>query len=424
MRFAFPPRNISWRHSVAALVTLSACDVLAPQAPLDEEALDGPIAVLTPTQLAVHAAGDEEFARRFTSSDGVGPMFVAQSCEQCHVADGKAHPVFTITRFGCTGGGGFDPLVELGGPQLQNRSVMGYPPEAVPPEATGIAGFLAPAVTGLGFLEAVDDQTLLDLADPDDSDGDGISGRVSLIPAAGAAEEAIRRDLVFQSGSARGNVIEGASFIGRFGKKAAAVNLLHQVATAYIQDMGLTTDLFVEDLTNVQAGALAGDVVADPEIGLDVLDAVTFYMKTLRVPSRRNAGAPEVHLGEELFREIGCASCHVPTLTTGAHEVGRLDRVTFHPYTDLLLHDMGEELDDGYTEGSATTSEWRTAPLWGVGLAAATQGGGAFYLHDGRAPSLREAITYHGGGAAASRAAFDHLTAERQDALIAFLSSL
>ena len=134
------------------------------------------------SQLRQHLVGDEEFGRRFTVEDGLGPVFVATACEQCHVGDGKGHPVFNLTRFGTLGVNGFDPLTQLGGPQLQHRSIPGYPPETVPGEATGVSEFTAPAVTGLGYLDAVDDATLIALADPDDADGDGISGRLQLHP--------------------------------------------------------------------------------------------------------------------------------------------------------------------------------------------------------------------------------------------------
>jgi CxxC motif-containing protein (DUF1111 family) len=151
---------------------------------------------------------------------------------------------------------------------------------------------------------------------------------------------------------------------------------------------------------------------------------VVFYLKTLRVPPRREADHPEVLAGEQLFEQVGCAGCHVPAMTTGASELAVLDRVEFHPYTDLLLHDMGPGLDDGYTEGVATTSEWRTAPLWGIGIQESFQGGEAYYLHDGRARTLREAIEWHDGEGAASRDAFDALSSEDQERLLRFLRSL
>lgn len=379
---------------------------------------------MTPSQLRQHFAGDEEFGRRFAVSDGLGPIFVATSCEQCHAGDGKGHPSFNLRRFGRMTPSGFDPLIALGGPQLQHRAIPGYPAEVVPQEATGVAAFTPPAVTGLGYLDAVADGTLVALADPDDADGDGISGRLQLHE----PTELIRAVLELEArGSpdpgARGTLVDG-KYIGRFGKKALTVNLLHQTVGAYHEDMGITSDLLREDIFNRRAGSRASDGVADPEVSSGAVANVVFYLKTLRAPSRREPDHPEVLAGERIFGEIGCAKCHVPTLVTGASEIAVLDRVAFHPYTDLLLHDMGPELDDGYTEGVAATSEWRTPPLWGIGIQERFQGGEAFYLHDGRARTLAAAIEWHGGEGAASRAAFRSLSAADRERLLRFLRSL
>jgi CxxC motif-containing protein (DUF1111 family) len=417
--------RLSPHIALLALVgTLAGCDVLAPDGPPEEQLLDGTVEGMTPSQVRQHLVGDEEFGRRFAVADGLGPIFVATSCEQCHVGDGKGHPVFNLTRFGTQGATGFDPLPSLGGPQLQHRSIPGYPAEVVPSSATGVSEFTAPAVTGLGYLDAVDDAVLIALADPDDLDGDGISGRLQLHEPSELIEtalslEAQSRPDVF----AQGTQVDG-KYIGRFGKKALTVNLLHQTAGAYQQDMGVTSDLLTEDLFNPQAGNRASDEVPDPEISSSTLANVVFYLKTLRAPPRRDETDPDVMAGEQLFGVVGCASCHIPTMRTGASEIAVLDRVDFHPYTDLLLHDMGPELDDGYTEGRALTSEWRTPPLWGVGIQQNFQGGQAFYLHDGRATTFTQVIGLHGGEGAASRAAFSALSAEEQERLISFLRSL
>ena len=395
-----------------------------PDAPRDDEVLDGTIEGMTPSQVRLHILGDEEFARRFSVSDGLGPIFVATSCEQCHMGDGKGHPAFNLQRFGRKIPGGFDPMTEVGGPQLQNRSIPGHPAEEVPPGASGVATFMPPAVTGLGFLDAVDDATLIFLADPNDDDGDGISGRLQLHEPSALIETVL--DLEAQSSpdpGAHGTVVDGR-YIGRFGKKALTVNLLHQTVGAYLQDMGITSDLLVEDLFNVQQGSRTADDSPDPEVSSSTVANVVFYLKTLRVPTRRDRSDPEVLAGEQHFATIGCDGCHVPTLRTGPSEIGVLDRVEFHPYTDLLLHDMGPALDDGYTEGRALTSEWRTPPLWGIGIQADFQGGQAFFLHDGRATTLEEAIGFHGGEAEASRQAYLGLPTEMRAQLLAFLSSL
>jgi CxxC motif-containing protein (DUF1111 family) len=412
------------RARLLALLLLGGCDALLPSAPADEEVLDGPIHGLSSAQLAVFAEGDEEFNRTFGASEGAGPMFVASTCGSCHVGDGKGHPAFNLTRFGRMANGEFDPMRALGGPQVQNRAVQRYVAEVVPSGATGVSVFTAPSVTGLGLLEAVDDTTLLRMADPDDLDGDGISGRVQLLDEDDLIVQVTSLDAVADEGGPTRGVPIGGKYIGRFGKKGVTVNLLHQTVTAYHQDMGLTSDLIAEDLFNRQVGTFASDDVADPEVGSSTVSAVVFYLKTLRPPPRRDAGGADVVAGEALFAAAGCARCHTPALRTGASPIGPLNQVEFHPYTDLLLHDMGPELDDGYTEGIALTSEWRTAPLWGVGLASSAQGGRMHLLHDGRAPGFREAIELHGGEAAGSRAAFRSLTPEQQEQLFRFLESL
>ena len=406
------------------IVLLAGCGILTPDGPAAEFALDGSIEGLTSSQERQHLVGDEAFAERFSVADGLGPVFVATSCEQCHVGDGKGHPAFNLTRFGRLQGTYFDPLQQFGGPQLQHRSVPGYPGETIPVEATGVSVFTAPAVTGLGFLDALTDATLVALADPNDADGDGISGRLQLHSPSELIETVL--DLETRASpdpSERGNRV-GGRYIGRFGKKALTVNLLHQTVGAYHQDMGVTTDLIPEDIFNPQAGSRASDDAPDPETSSATVANVVFYLKTLRVPTRRDEDDPEVIQGEAHFGDLGCAGCHVPTLTTGRSEIAVLDRAVFHPYTDLLLHDMGPALDDGYTEGRALSSEWRTPPLWGIGIQENFQGGQTFLLHDGRAGTLRAAIELHGGEGAASRAAFEALSSEDQERLIQFLRSL
>lgn len=410
--------------AVLLAALLGGCDILTPDAPADEDVLDGTIEEMTPSQVRQHLAGDEEFGRVFSVADGLGPIFVATSCEQCHGGDGKGHPVFNLLRFGRSGPSGFDPMIELGGPQLQHRAIPGYPAEEIPVEVTGVSTFTPPAVTGLGFLDAVDDRTLIDLADPNDADGDGVSGRLQLHEPTELLERVL--DLERRGSpdpNARGTLVDGR-YIGRFGKKGLTVNLLHQTVGAYHEDMGVTSDLLPEDLFNPAAGSRASDDAPDPEASSAVVANVVFYLKTLRAPSRREPDHPEVLAGEQLFEEIGCAGCHVPTLRTGASEIEVLDRVEFHPYTDLLLHDMGPGLDDGYTEGRALTSEWRTPPLWGIGLVESFQGGQGFFLHDGRARSLAEAIELHGGEAETARDLFLGLSTEDRDRLIRFLRSL
>ncbi len=213
-------------------------------------------------------------------------------------------------------------------------------------------------------------------------------------------------------------------YLGRFGKKATTITLRHQTVNAYSEDMGLTTDAHPDDLLQPGLPGTGGDGVTDPEVGSGIVSSVVFYLRALRPPPRREASNAEVVAGRDLFVDVGCAKCHVTTLRTGPSAIAPLDRVEFAPFTDMLLHDMGADLDDGYTEGNATSSEWRTAPLWGIGLAARATGGTMFLLHDGRARSLRAAIGFHGGEAAASRAAFNALTVEEQERLLRYLRSL
>ena len=423
------PRQFCDALRLAAAVLLSVgptgcSEPLLPGPPAADEVLEGPIDGLSPAQRAAFTRGDGEFARRFSPAEGLGPLFIAQSCESCHAGDGKGHPIFDITRFGRVVNGVFDPMIAQGGPQLQNRAILNYLAEVVPAGATAMTRFNPPAVTGLGLLESVDDATILALADPNDADGDGISGRPSLVDSTDFIADIVSIEALVRDDEPTRHVPVGGKYLGRFGKKARTLNLLHQTVFAYSEDMGLTTDLVPDDVFNRQVGGFASDDVPDPEIASSTVSSVVFYLRTLRPPPRRDAGSPDVVEGGKLFVRASCSGCHVPTLITGRSEIAALDRVEFQPFTDLLLHDMGPELDDGYTEGDASASEWRTAPLWGVGLAERAQGGTAFLLHDGRARTLRDAIRHHGGEASRSRAEFDRMTPIEQERLLAYLRSL
>lgn len=414
------------RRAVAASIVLAAAcgEPLFPGAPRDDEILEGPIAGLTGPQHAAFARGDAEFGRAFSPADGLGPVFIAQSCDACHGGDGKGHPLFDITRFGRYDGPVFDPMRADGGPQLQGRAILGFAPERLPSNATVSARFTPPAVTGLGLLEAVDDTTILARADSADLDGDGISGRPSWVDASALVAQLATQGTAGVPGGAPRYLSWTGRYLGRFGKKAGAVTLRHQTVNAYLEDMGVTTDEHVVDLLVPSVGGAASDGATDPEAASGIVASVVFYLRTLRPPPRRGANDPEVLAGRDRFDAIGCADCHLLTMRTGRSELAPLDRVEFAPLTDLLLHDMGPELDDGYTEGNATSAEWRTAPLWGLGLADRATGGTPFLLHDGRARTLRAAIGLHGGEAAASRAAFNALPAADQERLLRYLRSL
>lgn len=407
------------RSASLALLATSACAPL----PADNEHLEGPVAGLTHEQRHAFVLGDVLFERSFTAAEGLGPRFNEASCSSCHAGDGAGHPKTMFLRFGRLDEDGFDPLSQLGGPQLQDKALPGYAPEVLPEEANVVAGLIGPPVTGLGFLETVDDETLLALADPEDEDGDGISGRVQWLPATDTLRALAERDRALLGEGSRFTEHEGA-FIGRFGRKAGTISLLHQTVVALRDDMGLTSPYAPTEGPSPGDGGFPFGDSPQIEFSHGQLNALTFYMKTLRAPERRNAHHPTVLRGEEVFHTLGCTSCHLPSLTTGDSPIAALHRVEFHPYTDLLLHDMGEALNDGYTEGRADPSEWRTSPLWGFGLRAAAQGGQMYLLHDGRARSLEEAVEYHGGEAAAAAARYRALPNDDRDALLQFLMSL
>jgi CxxC motif-containing protein (DUF1111 family) len=390
-----------------------SCEELLPSQPAEAEVLDGPMDGLTPTQLRTFLHGDEAFAETFTPATGLGPYYVTASCISCHAGDGKGHPFTTLTRFGKYGNGGFDPLLNQGGPQWQNRAIPGYEAEVIPAEATGITRFTPPAVTGLGFLGAISDAALLALADPNDADGDGISGEVNyLMP------PDFFTPTSFHIPNAEGR------YIGRFGKKSGAIDLLHQTVNAYKEDMGITSDFDMEDPINHAVADSQIDFVPDPEIPAATIHNVVFYLRTLKAPLPRNQDDPEVQAGKEIFMNIQCDGCHISTLKTGPSDIEVLSEKEFHPYTDLLMHDMGPALDDGYIEGSAQPNEWRTPPLWGLGLSPYAQGGSYYLMHDGRANSIGEAILLHEGEAASSREMYQALEESEQQKLIKFLESL
>ncbi|MFT6814423.1 MAG: CxxC motif-containing protein (DUF1111 family) [Sphingobacteriales bacterium] len=394
--------------------TLISCEKILPTAPESNEVLAEPIADLSPSQLALHIKGDEEFARIFSEAEGLGPVFVQNSCESCHVGDGKGNPFNNLTRFGRYDTANmWDPLLAIGGPQIQHRAISNYKGEELPPNVQS-SQFIAPNVTGLGYLGAVLDADILAMSDPFDSDNDGISGVVQLVD----KPDFLNPDPRYHTPQA------GGKYIGRFGRKSSAIDLVQQTVGAYKQDMGITSDFDTQDPVNFQDSRFADDNVPDPEIPAATLNKVVFYLQTLEAPRRRNENVPSVIAGEAVFLKIGCESCHKSTLKTGQSEIAALDQVEFHPYTDMLLHDMGADLDDKYTEGVVETFEWRTMPLWGYGLQAESQGSQIYLLHDGRAKTLAEAINFHGGEAAASRDNYKALTPTEKQQLEVFLNSL
>lgn len=379
------------------------CEKVLPKTPENDKILDGPVEDLTPEQNNIFLRGDAAFNDEiFTPETGLGPLFVATSCGTCHAGDGKGHPFTTLTRFGQTDSTG-NHYLQMGGPQLQHRAIPGYQPEQIP-EGTAYANFTPPANTGLGLLEAVSDATLLYLSDENDTDRDGISGRPNWVVV--PSYVSIRTGAVAKNGK----------YIGRFGKKAPVYSLLQQTVGAYNQDMGITSTYEPVDTYTGQA--------MDPEVSNETVGNVVFYLQTLKAPVQRNQNDINVKDGKQIFINTGCAKCHTPQLQTGQSFIAALSNKTIFPYTDLLLHDMGNELDDGYTEGSAKTSEWRTPALWGLGLSENSQGGQYFLMHDGRARSIDEAVLLHGGEAQQVRTNYQQLTTEEKNKLIIFLQSL
>lgn len=380
-----------------------------------------------------------------TARDGLGPLFNARSCSACHFKDGRGRPPepgedlvsmlfrLSVPGTGPRGGPKDDPVY---GGQLSGSAVLGAraegrgvvewtevtgtfpdgtpyslaspsyriedPAYGDPDAALLISPRVAPAMVGMGLLEAVPEADILSRADPGDADGDGISGRANLVWDARA----------------------GAARLGRFGWKANQPTVEQQVAGAFVGDIGVTSGLFpVENHTSAQ-GLDSLPAGGSPEIDDDDLADVVLYSRTLAVPARRNWESPEVRAGSGHFDKAGCADCHVREHATAADAVpGALAGQRIHPYTDLLLHDMGDSLADGRPDFLASGNEWRTPPLWGIGLVE-TVNKHTRFLHDGRARSLEEAVLWHGGEGAAARKRYTELPAEDRKALIAFLNSL
>jgi CxxC motif-containing protein (DUF1111 family) len=269
---------------------------------------------------------------------------------------------------------------------------------------------VAPQMIGLGLLEAVPEEEILANADPDDANKDGISGKPN---------EVWSRE-------------HQKLMLGRFGWKAGIPTITQQAAEAFNGDIGLSTTMIPKgsgDCTEKEKACLDAPNGNSPkyqnvEVGDDLFNMVVFYSKNLAVPARRKAGDPEILKGKELFYEIGCTGCHKPKFMTGdAPGQPHLSHQLIYPYTDLLLHDMGEGLADNRPEGDADGNEWRTAPLWGIGLTG-TVNGHTLFLHDGRARNITEAILWHGGEAEASRDKFAALSEADRARLVAFVNSL
>lgn len=396
------------------------------------------------------------------ASDGLGPFFNARACQNCHLKDGRGHPpeggadaqsMFLRLARPARSDEERQAIVDLKalnfpdpvyGEQLQDMAVTGLTAEGrmairyeeqevVLRDGTKVSlrkpsyavedlryGPLDPDVTlsprianpmiGLGLIEAISEADILALEDPDDRDGDGISGR--------AAKARDHRT--------------GELKLGRFGWKAQNASVRDQSSGAFAGDIGISTPDAPHhwgDCTETQADCRAMPTgvqarLGDTEAPDPVLDLVTFYSENLAVPARRDVDDPTVLKGKEAFYTAGCVSCHVPKFVTSRRAANKAHAFQLiWPYSDFLLHDMGEGLADNQPVGVASGLEWRTPPLWGIGLTQ-TVNNHTFFLHDGRARNLTEAILWHGGEAQAARDAFAGLDAADRQALLTFLESL
>ncbi len=408
-----------------------------------------PSPMLSGYNFLFHLQGDEAFENKFVAypspnNPGLGPIYVNVSCRNCHGRDGRGRPaqdneqgvtdmLFRLSIPGVSSHGGPNPIPGFGD-QLQNVAVAGVKPEGTmgisysempgtfpdgeayslrkptyrvinPYTSLPTNAMISPRVPspvfGLGLLEAVSEETIKSFADENDADGDGISGRANYV-----WEEAA-----------------GKLSIGRFGWKANQPSLLQQTAGAYNADMGVTTPLFPIQACHDQPQC-DGNTSVNLEVDNITLRANAHYVRTLGVPARRKIFDAQTQRGEKIFVEAKCGKCHIQEMKTAQFEdVQETANQTIRPYTDLLLHDMGDGLADNRPDFLATGKEWRTAPLWGVGLVQIV-GGFEFFLHDGRARSLIEAIMWHGGEAQQSADFVKKLSKSQRDDLIAFLKSL
>lgn len=426
----------------------------------DANAFSLPSANLAPTRRLDFSVGNSFFRSPWviapattTSRDGLGPLFNTNACQNCHIKDGRGHPpapdavnaVSMLVRLSIPATPadaavlakkGIIPEPVYGG-QFQDMAIPGVAPEGrvrvtyspVPvafadgtvvelqqpnlqmtdlgygtmhPD-TLFSARIAPPMIGLGLLEAIAEEDILANQDPEDLNGDGIRGRANQVWS--HAAQALR--------------------MGRFGWKAGQPSMRQQNADAFFNDMGLSTPLLSGSAcTETQVDCLAAPHGGEPEVNEKIEAQVLFYSRNLAVPARRNPDSPEVLHGKQLFNQANCQGCHTSRFVTGkdAAEPELAEQVIF-PYTDLLLHDMGDGLADNRPEFKASGRDWRTAPLWGIGLTE-TVSGHTRFLHDGRARNVMEAVLWHAGEAEASKQQVLKFSQVERQALLAFLNSL
>ncbi|GFM52145.1 lipoprotein [Pseudomonas cichorii] len=430
----------------------------------DQNAFSMPSANLSPVRRLDFSVGNSFFRNPWviapsttTARDGLGPLFNTNACQNCHIKDGRGHPpepgdsnaVSMLVRLSIPDSAAYAEVIKRNGVvpeptyggQLQDMSVPGVAPEGkVRVEYdpltirfrdgmtvelrqptlritqlgygpmhpyTHASARIAPPMIGLGLLEAIPEAAILANADPDDKNDNGISGRPNWV-----------------WDDAQQKVV-----MGRFGWKAGQPTLNQQNAHAFAGDMGLTTRLKTADdctpaQTDCRNAPNGNGPDGEPEVSDNILRLVEFYTRNLAVPARRNVDDPQVLAGKNLFFKAGCQQCHTPQFTTRADAAEpELANQVIRPYSDLLLHDMGEGLADNRTEFQASGREWRTPPLWGMGLTE-TVSGHTQLLHDGRARNVMEAILWHGGEAQAAQRQVLAFDADQRAALLAFLNSL
>jgi len=417
------------------------------------EAFAQPADNLNPRSLAQFFSGDTIFNTNWVNAtsvvdgrDGLGPLFNTRSCSACHFKDGRGRPpekgeipsgfLIRISLPESSESGSPQPH-PIYGNQISVRALPGLPPEAViriayqetvaqypdgseyriqtptytidswaygdPGDTLETSPRVAPSVFGLGLLDAIPDETILARADPNDDDRDGISGRPNWVWSPSRNERQL----------------------GKYGWKANKATLEDQSAAAFQGDLGITSNLFPSEnhsphQVDTQAYASGGF----PELSDRDLEDIVFYLKTLAPPASRFRDPNAYRQGQQLFAETQCASCHTPEFRTRANaEIPALANQDIYPYTDLLLHDMGEQLADHRPDFEASGQEWRTPPLWGLGLIE-TVNGHKRLLHDGRARNVEEAILWHGGEAESSQRAFMRLSASQRQTLIDFVKAL
>lgn len=405
---------------------------------------------LTNRDAQVHSFGDKLFGTAFVLGPaplypGLGPIFNQNSCSSCHNSEGRGKApdggtnyeslFFKISLPGKDENGGPLPVPGFG-LQIQDRAVFGVVPEArieqrwepktiefpdgemvelrqpvydiqnsyLPlPAGVMLSARAARPVFGMGLIEAIDEASILAHADPSDADGNGISGRPNYV------YDYVKRE---------------KRVLGRIGWKASVVDLKGQIAKALNEDIGVTTSAFPQKNAVGQIQMNAAWRGPGHDMHDSVLHALTFYMKTLSVPARRDVKNPDVLAGQDLFKTIGCVRCHVDVQTTKVDvRFKPLSGQIIRPYSDFLLHDMGPGLADNRPEFEADGNEWRTPPLWGIGLSKRVSGHNEL-LHDGRARGFKEAILWHGGEAEKAKKGFMRLSAGSREKVLRFLESL